>query len=283
MMTNNKGLLTRITSCLLHIEKFPNLTLQADWDVTNEIAISIQELAIPPVLRHVKGHQDSHTDYASLPLNAQLNVDANAEAGYYQCLHPKQRPIIPRLPSNRVQLHLDGKVIKSKLKKRIREAFTVPSYLCYLQKRFQWTDACVDNIDWLAYTQAIGRFSTRQIQITKLCNDLLPTARWVNRYDLLTTSNCFHCGKSEDRDHILRCKHVTRAQWQNDLLVHLRQAHGSTKSDPQLLDMLIDGLHSWFQNTSIHANRYPIHYRRLINKQTDIGWRHMFNGHITSQ
>ena len=61
--------------------------------------------------------------------------------------------------------------------KRIREAFTVPAYITYLQKRFQWTPECTDMIDWLAYTQAIGRFKTRRIQITKLCNDLLPTAR----------------------------------------------------------------------------------------------------------
>jgi hypothetical protein len=161
MMTDNAGLLTRITSSLPHLEPFPNSTLQADWDVTNEIIVSIRKLTLPPVLRHVKGHQDSQTAYASLSLEAQLNVDADAEAGYYQDLYPAQRPIIPRLPSNRVQLHIAGKVISSKTKKRILEAFTIPPYLQYIQKRFQWSDASTTSIDWNAYNQAIARFSTR--------------------------------------------------------------------------------------------------------------------------
>jgi hypothetical protein len=119
MMTDNEGLLTRITSSLPHSDPFPNSTLQAHWDVTNEIITSIRQLTLPPVLRHVKGHQDLHTAYASLRLEAQLNVDADVKASYYQCLHPEQRPIVPRLPSYRVQLHLAGKVITSKTKKRI--------------------------------------------------------------------------------------------------------------------------------------------------------------------
>jgi hypothetical protein len=133
-----------------------------------------------------------------LPLNAQLNVDADEEAGIYQHTFPLQRPIIPRLPSNRAQLHIAGKVIPSKLKKRIREAFTVPPYMLYLQDRFNWSDQCIETVDWTAYTQATGRFCTRQIQVTKLSNDLLPTARWVNRYDKLTTDHCLHCGEIED-------------------------------------------------------------------------------------
>jgi hypothetical protein len=146
-MTDNSGLLTRISASLPHPDPFPNITLQADWDVTNEIVVSLRQLAIPPVLKHIKGHQDLHTPYAGLSLNAQLNVDADAEAGNYQSTHPKLRPIIPRLPSNKVQLHISGKVISSKAKKRIREAFTVPPYMNYIRKRFQWTQACTNTID----------------------------------------------------------------------------------------------------------------------------------------
>jgi hypothetical protein len=105
-------------------------------------------------------------------------------------------------------------------------------------------------IDWTAYTQAISRYSTRRIQITKLCNDLLPTARWVHRYDSLTTNFCLHCGEPEDRDHILKCTHAY-SLWQNNLLVHLCETHNSNECDPRLLDILIDGLHSWFLNTTI--------------------------------
>ncbi len=149
-----------------------------------------------PTLQHVKGHQDSNTEYAALSLEAQLNVDADVEAGFFQCTYPAQRPHIPRLPSNPVQLHLNGKVICARLKQQLREASTVPTYLAYVAKRFKWEPSVAAMIDWQAYTQAIGRFRSQRTQITKLCNDILPTARWANRYDSLTTEHCLHCGES---------------------------------------------------------------------------------------
>jgi hypothetical protein len=156
MMTDNQGLLTRVATSLPFEDPFPNMTLQADWDVTNEIVHSIRQLGITPVFLHVKGHQDASTAYNALPLNAQLNVDANAKTGTYQQTYPVQRPLIPRLPSNRAQLHINGKVIPSKPKKRIRKVFSIPPYLAYLQVRFRWTAQCAETVHWSVYTQAIG-------------------------------------------------------------------------------------------------------------------------------
>jgi hypothetical protein len=155
MLTDNQGLLTCISSSLLYPHPFPNFTLVLDWDVTHEISQSLRTLAREPILKHVKGHQDQHTQYTDLPLDAQLNVDADAEARAYQCMHPAQRPLIPRLPSNSVQLHIKGKVICARLKQRIR---AVPAYLEYVAKRFQWDPAVASTVDWQAYTQTIGRF-----------------------------------------------------------------------------------------------------------------------------
>jgi hypothetical protein len=123
MMTDNQGLLTRVGSSLRYPEPFPNVTLGPDWDVLNKIAKSLQTLTTAPRLLHVKGHQDSKMPYHQLPLNAPLNADADKEAGYFQCMHPAQRPLVPHISSNHVQLNLSGQVICSKLKQKIREAF----------------------------------------------------------------------------------------------------------------------------------------------------------------
>jgi hypothetical protein len=103
------------------------------------------------------------------------------------------------LPHNWAQLHLLGKVILSKLKQSIWDAYTVSPYLSYLQSHNQWSLEVINSIDWDAYNQAISRFPSWQVQVTKLCNDLLPTAWWANRYDTLTTAHCLHCGELEDR------------------------------------------------------------------------------------
>jgi hypothetical protein len=72
--------------------------------------------------------------------------------------------------------------------------------MTYIHNWFQWTEACADTIDWNAYTQAISWYSTHQIQITKLCNNLFWRAHWANRYNSLTTSRCLHCGEPEDKN-----------------------------------------------------------------------------------
>ena len=118
-MTANLGLLTRVQKVLPYPYPFPNITLQADWDVTNEIVSTLQSMTIQPQLEHVKGHQDDHTTYGNLSLEAQLN---DKEAGLYQSTFPAYRPIIPRLPSIRAQLHTDNKVISSNLQQSIRKA-----------------------------------------------------------------------------------------------------------------------------------------------------------------
>jgi hypothetical protein len=100
-----------------------------------------------PTLQHVKGHKDLHTAYGNLPSEAQLNVDADAEADFFQCTYPAQRPLIPQLPSNTVQLHLNGKVICASIKQKFWEASMVPAYLAYVATGFQWDDSVSATID----------------------------------------------------------------------------------------------------------------------------------------
>jgi hypothetical protein len=254
MMTDNQGLLTRIESSYPHPERFPNLTLLLDWDVTHEITKSILSFGRKPLLVHVEGHQDTHTPYSKLPLDTQLNVDADTEAGAYQCTYLVQRPSIPCLPSKPAQLRIKGKVICARLKQRIREAALVPDYLAYVAKRFGWDKATADLVDWQAYTQAIGRFCSQRIQITKLCHDLLLTARWANRYDSLITAHCLHCGELEDRYHVLRRTFGPRQAWRNKRLSTLRKAHNSDLSDHYLTDILVTFIDCWFCGTTINNN-----------------------------
>jgi hypothetical protein len=95
-------------------------------------------------------------------------------------MYPAQCPIIPCIALNHAQLHISGKTICSKLKQSIRDVFTIPPYFKYVAKQFHWTPLVMDTIDWTAYTQAIARFGLQRIQISKLCNNLLPTVRWAN-------------------------------------------------------------------------------------------------------
>lgn len=85
-MTDNQGLLTCIEKSLPYPEPFPNNTLLANWEVTHQITKTLHEPATIPTFKHIKGHQDDKHPYHALNLDAQLNVDADVEAGEFQVM-----------------------------------------------------------------------------------------------------------------------------------------------------------------------------------------------------
>jgi hypothetical protein len=79
---------------------YPNDTISSDWDVLQAIFSALQLFHQPPLVSHVKGHQDDTTSYELLPLEAQLNVDADAAATLFQMEHGTTRYIVPLIAGN---------------------------------------------------------------------------------------------------------------------------------------------------------------------------------------
>ena len=63
--------------------------MEPEWDCLAQIldSLKIPQHNAPPI-HHVKGHQDDETLYKQLPLNAQLNCDADSYAKAYICDNP---------------------------------------------------------------------------------------------------------------------------------------------------------------------------------------------------
>ena len=85
-MADNQPLVTREKQHQDHNEPYPNYTLKAEFDLTEQIYQTIQEVDIQASFYHVKGHQDNKTDYNKLPFEAQLSIQADklAEKFYGQ-------------------------------------------------------------------------------------------------------------------------------------------------------------------------------------------------------
>ena len=56
-------------------------TLEPEFDLVEEIYATHQRYNIAASFQHVKGHQDGSKELRSLPLPAQLNVEADSLAG----------------------------------------------------------------------------------------------------------------------------------------------------------------------------------------------------------
>jgi hypothetical protein len=67
------------------------------------------------------------------------------------------------------------------------------------------------------------------------------------------------------------------------LFTALQKAHNTNETDPQILDILIDGIDHWFQGIPFNRGRYLRRYHPLIQSQSALGWRQVFNGHLACE
>ena len=149
----------------------------------------------------VKGHQDDGGN-TNLSHSANMNIVADNLAGIYNEEYGQVIGKSPILPSCPVQLCIWGITISGKYKKHIAHTFTEPRYIKYVMKQFGWDAEAVELISWKCFKLAKTRIG-RTTLLTKISNDLLPTAARLTKMRLQTASKCCLCEEVETFDHIL--------------------------------------------------------------------------------
>jgi hypothetical protein len=100
-ISDNKELIRQMTEHKQYEEPYPNATLASEYDIIEEIYETCKIYNIQSSYCWVRVHQDKHTAYEDLSLEAQLNVDADWYAGKYQDESGKflqQCTILPACP-----------------------------------------------------------------------------------------------------------------------------------------------------------------------------------------
>jgi hypothetical protein len=102
-------------------------------------------------------------------------VDADKYAGDFQLANGKFRPILSLLPSCDAMLSIRGISVTSNYRKQLIRAYVEPEYIQYLQYQFGWPNETIEIIARKCLSLAIQQIN-QDVLITKVCNDLLPTA-----------------------------------------------------------------------------------------------------------
>jgi hypothetical protein len=281
-ISDNSELIRRLKAHKQYEDPYPNETLKSEFDVTEQIYKTATTYRIKTTYRWVKGHQDEHTAYADLPLEAQLNVDADKFAGDFQSTRGKFRPLVFLLPSCDSMLAIRGISITSNYRKQLIRAYVEPEYIQYLQYRFSWSNEIIEGIAWKCLALAIQRIN-RDVLITKVCNDLLPTAETLCKMKYQYHDTCILCHKQETRDHILRCNAPSRIKWRQQYIGALRKRMDKMETEFSLKETLSTAIAEWLETGEVDVSKYPIKYANAIISQERIGWRHFFSGKISQE
>jgi hypothetical protein len=262
-----------------------NITLEADWDVLNEIRWTLANDGVGGVkISHIPSHQDKKQPYEELSLQAQLNVDADRLASKFQDIHGAPIPEVLLFPHSAAQVNLRNHgTITYRLPQMLRRAETELPLAKYIGERNGWSAAVMDTIDWQSHERAIKKNNKRRIHLTKLIHDILPTNHQVHRQDP-RRQQCPLCRNGsviEDRDHVIRCPGEQRAIWRAQTITSMENRCVTLNTDPMLATIMIDGLHMWMNTPeTLMPEKYPRKYDTLIRQQNRIGWRQLFSGRL---
>ena len=220
-VSDNLELIKRNREHLKYNNPYPNDTLSSEFDITEQIYLTNQTYQIEASFQHVYGHQDTRSR-GEMSTEAKLNVEADRLAGLYQDELGKYSPITHMYPSSPAVLEINGMTITSNIRHRLIQAYAEPKYIRCLQDKYEWNNKTVHDIAWKCLNLGLKRIN-REVILVKICNDLLPTATTLLKWKWQNHDNCCLCGKSETRDHMLRCQSKTRKQWRIKTISQLRE------------------------------------------------------------
>ena len=113
----------------------------------------------------------------------------------------------------------------------------------------------------------------REVILVKICNDLLPTATTLLKWNWQNHDNCCLCGKSETRDHMIRCSGKTREHWRIKTISKLRKKMQYMDTEFELEHTLASAISECFETGHVSVNKYPEKLHDAIWSQGAIGWR----------
>lgn len=260
---------------------YPNATMHPDWDVLQAIVKCLEILGDNTTLAHVKGHQDDHTSYASLPLPAQLNVQADEVAGSYQYLErDHQRTTL--ISGAGVLLHTPEGTIGSHHIRRIRSAQNKPVLRKHLCDRHGWSRQLFDSIDWEIHGRSIRKHFDKRHFVCKLVQERLPVGHLVHHYGTKYQQQCPSCDHhDETTEHFMGCP--GRTEWHIQLLDDLNKYHQQNHTKPELAAILNRGIRCIIHGSAPpNPEDFPDEFQ-LVDKQYQLGWKHLFQGRFVKE
>ncbi len=220
-----------------------------DGKVTEQIYKTQTASKIIPTYRWVKGHQDNNKTKAELPLEAQLNIEADELAGEFQTSEGMFRPIVHLLPSCPAMLAIRGISVTSNYRKQLIRAYVEPEYIQYLQYRFEWSNDTIGIIAWKSLSLAIQRIQ-RNVLITKVCNDLLPTAATLYKQRYQEHDTCVLCQREETREHLVRCPADSRLRCRRHMLQAIRKRLDHLETEFAITETICTAVAEWLEYNS---------------------------------
>ena len=280
MFTDSESLVKTIQKRLEWLVEFPYSTMTTDWDLQQCISRSLRKFDQLPHICHVRGHQDKYQAYSTLPLPAQLNVDADHAAAEFVYTQQVSSCFAPITEGCHALLHGANGTITSNFRATLRRLATFENLRQYHCTKYDWSESVFESVDWLAHSRAINSHFSRRHFLLKFIHDWLPLGYQKSRYADFYSDTCPLCSTTlETRSHFLQCPN---RDWFGNLADDLRSKWHDLEVDPLIRTLLMEFFLSYISQTTPSFPTVPHAYHHAILSQLAIGHEQVFLGRFSS-
>ena len=259
-----------------------NFPLATDYDVTQ--AVHCQLAYIDHTITHVKSHQDDNSPFEKLSKAAQYNVMADrlATTQYESMTGPEEHISL----NNVAYLKIGKQFITRKPAKALREAARYKTQVPFLCKKFNWTKAAFNNIDWDVSHTAFKTFTRAdRTRLIKFIHGWLPTGKRRHRETKgMYPQSCALChAMTETNHHMLHCNHTEQVNHMENLSLDLEKLRQEMKSDRELNELVKSSIFQSAHDEDYQPNPKYVHQsvHHIITKQGSIGWNQITQGRLS--
>ena len=93
---------------------------------------------------------------------------------------------------------------------------------------------------------AIQRIN-RDVLLTKICNDLLPTATALCKRKYQNSNECLMCNQRETKFHMMVCEAQSRIKWRRSCMTAIRKQLNKMETESELKEMLSTAIAEWLE------------------------------------
>ena len=254
---------------------------QSCFDLIHQIRHEIQHSPLLWTWRHIRGHQDKHTQFAALDWRSQLNVEMDSLAkAYWNTTYDMTAPF-PATDSSTWQLSHGTYQFTCLDRKLIYELCHGPPLQQFWRRKLDISAIAINTINWDICEDGLRRLDiNKRLWLSKMTTNTAPTGQILHRRGHLENPICPRCGLYEDTTHIVCClQPEATVLWQRRVIV-LSQWLTRHSTAPDLQELLLQSLQNWRANPTNPATPALLapELSECYHSQAAIGWNAFLYG-----
>jgi hypothetical protein len=198
----------------------------------------------------------------------------------------KRRIPITTIDHQICELIIDNININSKYLLAMRTAAAKPTLWKYYENKYNWSEECINSINWRAHGKALASLSQRQQKATiQFIHRWLPTNASHSVQAEGTGRLCPYCSSDEEtHQHFLTYHHPEPtqlwAQTTQQIIIKIRKYNKNI--DNTLIKLITLGILEWrTTNRPERPHFVNLQYHQLFQQQCEIGWNQILHGRFS--